>query len=227
MQSLTLIFLFLGGVVCNVKCEKKGVTLQASLDDLLENKCKKAGIDDHVTGFYETLLPTLECLDKQNVSKTSAMDPTLTDVFCQGLNKNVRECFKTVIDNVEKCLDDDEKYLPNLIFEAIDNFLDLICEEKFIESLNELSFKQCKKNISKNNALDVCFENFIMKLLISGDVVVFKKAELCSGIQDFYDCYEGVIKVICPNDDKIMLTLLNKFHKAIFSACHKEEKSHE
>ncbi|KAB0795614.1 hypothetical protein PPYR_12453 [Photinus pyralis] len=220
MKSIALaIFLLLG--IVNVKGDDGDTT--TIWEDLLENKCKKAGIADPLMGFYETLSTTLDCLEVQNMTSHYAkFGPT--EAVCEGFPKNVRGCFKVAVDNVAKCLETEEKYLPNFIFEALDNFIDLICVDKFVESLDKSSFTQCMKDISQSKFMETCKENRLLKSLPEKHIVIPQKSELCSDLKEFHDCFEDNLKQTCTGDN-IAITLLNKLYKAISPSCNKEEET--
>ncbi|KAB0795615.1 hypothetical protein PPYR_12454 [Photinus pyralis] len=176
--------------IVNVKGDEGTTTIW---EDLVENKCKRAGIIDPIKGFYGTLFSTFECLEVQNMTAHyTEVGPT--EAVCESFPKNVRRCLKVVVNNVEKCLEAEEKYLPKFIFQAFDNFVDLVCVDKFVESLDKPSFAQCINDISQSKFMETCTENRLFKSVLEKKTVFPQKSELCSDLKELHDCYENIIK---------------------------------
>ncbi|XP_031352223.1 uncharacterized protein LOC116177393 [Photinus pyralis] len=224
---MQLIYLAVLLTLCRVSCNvvkddepSHSVGMNDVLDDLLGKKCKKAGVKDAYKEFYKTYMTTMECMEKQYKPENNSDS---SEELCAYVNTNVRECFKIVVENLQHCLEPEEKYLPKFIYDAFDKFLDLVCGDNFIELLASTSSATCFEELSKHNFFEACANSPLWKSLTDNEHVIFKKEKLCADMNELYDCRENVIKKTCT-EDVIVRNLFNKLHKAISFSCDKEDE---
>jgi hypothetical protein len=238
MKVIVLVgFLLIGLAYCIPVDENKLQKLDNSSEEDLESTIKE--IQDYVDKKCDTgkgekkdikviLSAITDCLD-DHVPNTPEEIKDLgkadsSDQICDSPGKihKIRECFQPAINVLKDCSDDEEKYLPEFIFDAVENVYNFVCADdgKNIEKVFQNSTLECLEILgSDDKALEVC-EDKKDSFGLSADDTILTKTELCSGVGEAKSCYVDFITKKCPNDSNVK-ELFSGLVDAISGPCSK------
>ncbi|XP_031350812.1 uncharacterized protein LOC116176411 [Photinus pyralis] len=224
-MRLLAVLCLLGGASCNViRTEQKTAKSDGDLgvkfifEGWLKDKCRKVGVVDPYTGFFQALEGAFTCVGRH--LQSSETDSSSSEELCDYHKNNIRHCFDDILANIKECLDPEEKYLPEFIFNAMDGLLKLACSDDSIEdALERPSATKCIDDaFNDTKLLDACFDNVSLQSFNFEDNFVLKEEELCYYLFTFYNCSDNYLRKRCSYDREVR-KVLRKVYQAVTSPC--------
>ncbi|KAK5649172.1 hypothetical protein RI129_004064 [Pyrocoelia pectoralis] len=186
-----------------LKLQKLGIALQ--------EKCLK-NVDKKIMG--EIILSAQEtgaCIGQHYSNDMN------TKGYCTNDGSTFIKCIQGLADTAKKCLDSNEKYLPDFILNGQKRIFEKFCTSDYQNRINKLAASTCKMPFAQllnSEFLSTCLPKLKLIKNIDKGIVSLTKPQVCSDLETINTCLINIFKSNCevdPNDLKVLSSVFEEY----------------
>ncbi|KAF2888990.1 hypothetical protein ILUMI_17183 [Ignelater luminosus] len=175
---------------------------EAIIRNFIQGKCLKNGGENAYSDLEKSFDETWGCIMDELGSTNPQSESEMLHIVCTEMPSALHSCFNIILEKVDHCLDDEEKYFPNFMSEWFNLTFSTHCEgdgEVFKEHYEIYKNAECK-NLDPNITETIpekCFSKSTLLDDFQNPDYTITKGGLCGYLGHANQCFIDFVTESC------------------------------